>query len=147
MPYATQAEFEDKFGTELTIELTNLENPSAVAVDTDVFGRSQVDGDALIDSYLAVRYALPLSSNPPILRLIALDIYRYLLAHNANEADVRQRYEDALRMLQQIANGTLKLAVEEIDDAAAVGAPAYSAPERTFTVSTSASRGTLEGYV
>jgi phage gp36-like protein len=133
VPYATQSEFIDAFGEQLTIELTNLEDPTATAVDSTVFDRVAADGDSLIDSYLSGRYALPLATVPGVLRSLALDIYRYKLGHNAQEEDVRQRYEDALALLKMIAMGTVNLGLPATDEAPGPGPVAYSAPRPIFS--------------
>jgi len=90
MPYASLPDFVDAFGTQLSIELTNLEDPTATTVNTAAFDRAAADGDGLINSYLAGRYRLPLETVPPLILGIALDIYRYKLGRNAEEKDVRQ---------------------------------------------------------
>lgn len=132
VPYATQTQFIDAFGEELTVELTNLEDPTAEAVNSDVFDRVAADGDSLIDTYLSGRYALPLATTPGVLRTVALDLYRYKLGHNAKEDDVRKRYEDALGLLKMIAIGTVNLGLPATDEAPGPG-PAYTAPKAVFS--------------
>jgi phage gp36-like protein len=142
MPYATQTEFIEAFGAELTIELTNLEDPTATTVDATVMTRGLTRATSLIDSYLSGRYALPLSTTPAVLTTLCLDIARYQMGHNAEEKDVRQRYEDALKVLEQIAKGTLNLGLPPADEPTALpqGSPAVYRPEPVF------SRTTLEDY-
>jgi phage gp36-like protein len=133
MTYATQQQFIDAFGSELTIELTNLEDATATTVNATVFDRVAADSDELINSYLSGRYALPLAQTPGLLRTLALDIYRYKLGHNAQEEDVRQRYEDALKVLQQIAQGLLNLGLPLADEPLAKGSPKVFKPAGVFT--------------
>jgi len=140
VPYATQSEFIEAFGAQLTIELTNLEEPTATTVDATVMTRGLTRASALIDSYLAGRYALPLSTTPEVIKALCLDIARYMMGHNAQEEDVRQRYEDALKTLGLIANGTLTLGLPPADAPPAVGSPRFSSPAPVF------SRATLEDY-
>ena len=133
MPYATETEFIESFGLELTIELTNLENPEADTVDSTVMDRGLTRASSLIDGYLSGRYALPLASTPELLKSLCLDIARYQLGHYGKEDDARQRYEDALRQLQQIANGTLNLGLPAADTPTIVsGSPQWNAPARVF---------------
>lgn len=141
MTYATEQEFTDAFGEQLTIELTNLEDPSATTINTDVFDRVATDSDSLINSYLAGRYPLPLSTIPGVIRTIALDIYRYKLGHNAMEEDVRQRYEDALRQLRDIAQGVMNLGLDDGSEALITGSPAFYTSTRVFTAKS------LQGYI
>lgn len=142
MPYATQSEFSEAFGAQLTIELTNLEDPTATTVDATVMTRGLTRASALIDSYLSGRYALPLSTTPEVIKTLCLDIARYYLGHNAEEKDVRQRYEDALKVLEQIAKGLLNLGLPPVDEPTALpqGSPKFSSPDPVFT------RDSLRGY-
>jgi phage gp36-like protein len=122
MIYATEAEFIETFGELTAVEITNLEDPTATVVDATVMARGLRRASELIDGYVGARYSLPLPSVPPILRTLTLDIARYQMGHYGRESDHRARYEDALRQLQQIANGTLSLGLPEED------APATLAP-------------------
>lgn len=140
MPYASLSDFVDAFGTQLSIELTNLEDPTATTVNTAAFERAAADGDGLINSYLAGRYTLPLETVPALIQGIALDIYRYKLGRNAEEKDVRQRYDDALKTLRDIATGMLDLGLPTADSTPRPGSPAYTAPPSVFN------RDTLKDY-
>ena len=133
MTYATEIEFTEAFGLELSIELTNLENPEADTVDSTVMDRALTDATGLIDGYVSGRYSLPLASTPSLLRKLCLDIARYGLGHYGKEDDARMRYDDALRQLQQIANGTLSLGLPAADTPApASGYVQYTTPPRVF---------------
>ena len=130
--YATEAQFIEAFGQQETIELTNLENPAANSVNSIVLVAALVYASGLIDSYLSGRYTLPLSTIPEVLIALCLDIARYRLGHNAQEEDVRKRYEDALKMLRDIANGILKLGLPTADEPVSSGSPDFVHPSRTF---------------
>jgi len=136
MTYASQQEFVEAFGEQLTIELTNLEDPSAETINSAVFDRAATDSDSLINSYLSNRYPLPLATTPGVIRTIALDIYRYKLGHNAQEDDVRQRYEDALRMLRDIAANIMNLGLADGTESPLPGSPSYYTSPRVFTAVT-----------
>lgn len=139
--YATETEFIEAFGLELSVELTNLENPEADTVDSTVMNRALTRATSLIDGYLSGRYSLPLATTPELLKTICLDIARYQLGHYGKESDARMRYDDAMRMLQQIANGTMQLGLPAVDaPATASGVPQYTAPDRIFT------RDSLQGF-
>lgn len=142
MTYATSAQFVESFGQELTIEITNLEDPTATTVNATVMTRGLTRASSLIDSYLSGRYALPLSTTPEVLTTLCLDIARYQMGHNALEDDVRQRYEDALKMLSDIAKGILSLGLAPADEPTTLpqGSPVYTAPTAVFT------RDSFEGY-
>ena len=136
MIYATSEEFIEAYGQELSIELTNLEDPTATAVDETVMARGLTRASSLIDGYLSGRYALPLATLPPLLTTLCLDIARYQMGHNAMEEDVRQRYEDALKMLGLIATGEINLGLPLVDQPLAIGSPIFTSPGPTFTADT-----------
>lgn len=63
------------------------------------------------DSYLAVRYAVPVEPVPPVLTTVVGDIARYrLTGHNTVENEViLRRYEKAIEWLKAIAEGMADL--------------------------------------
>jgi|Deesub1362B_J571_1020462.scaffolds.fasta_scaffold00591_26 phage gp36-like protein len=75
------------------------------------------DASALIDSYIGVRYTLPLESIPLILKKICKDItiyelYQQRVSENAISEvpeGVRKRYEQAVAFLKDIASGNATL--------------------------------------
>lgn len=67
-----------------------------------------------IDSYLAVRYSVPVPAPAPqVLVQLCVDIAVYRLALSADvlSTEHRQRYEDALAMLKRLAKGEAALVV------------------------------------
>jgi phage gp36-like protein len=116
MTYAVQQDLVDRFGA---VELTQLtDRINGTVIDATVVGRALLDADAEIDGYLSSRYSLPLATVPAVLVRIASDIARYRLwADRASEA-VRKRYEDSVRDLKSISNGSVVI------DGAAPLAPA-----------------------
>lgn len=117
MSYATQAELVERYGEPMLIVLTDREDPPADAIDADVVARALADADAAIDGYLAGRYALPLSSLPPLVRDLALAIAIYKLHRDTASDKIRKDYEDALAQLKQIAAGVVRLAVAGVEPA------------------------------
>ena len=111
------------FGEQELIELTNLRNPTADEIDSDILEANIAQGDSIIDSYLAVRYTLPLSSTPAVLTGYANQIVRYLLDQVSARPDVRQRYEDAIAWLKLVARGDVSLGIptDDLDDETLVG--------------------------
>lgn len=132
MTYATQADLVERFGETEIAQLTDRDN--GAVIDATVVARALADADAEIDGYLAARYALPLATAPALLTRLAADIARYRLYDERTTEAVRQRYQDATRMLDRIAAGTVDLgaAAPEADTGAAV-AVASRAPSRVFT--------------
>ena len=107
MTYATQQDLIDRFGAQEIAQLTDRAN--GTVIDTAVVGRALADADAEIDAYLATRYALPLTSTPPVISRLASDMARYALFDDRVTLAVRQRYEDALKLLKNISTGLVKL--------------------------------------
>lgn len=149
MSYATVSALLDRYGA---VELLGLigarsvDPTDAAAVQAALEAapaaqRGLSDADAEIDGYLAGRYALPLATVPPVLERLACDIARYRLHERAPTEAVRQRYEDAVRVLEQIARGTVTLGLPVAQTPApAVGQVEFSAPARRF------SRDSLGGF-
>lgn len=98
-----------------------------IAEDKDDESRDAIDqvkvADAIqdavgeIDSALAGGgYRLPLASVPPLLTAYGCDIARYRLYDNRATDQVTKRYDDAIKALRLVANGTLKLGLPKVDD-------------------------------
>jgi phage gp36-like protein len=135
MPYATRDEFVEAFELRETVELTNLEDPTATQINTIRLDRALVDGASEIDSYLW-RYVLPLSISIDWFKPCNLDIAIYrLYQHNVPE-DVRNRYLDWIKKLEMIAKGTMKLPVNDAaspNDTASFGRILIAKGARTYT--------------
>lgn len=101
---------------------------AAARIDTAVR-----DAGSLIDGYLAKRgYTLPLYPVPPLVSAWARGIARYLLHKNRTQLEskdpIARGYSDALRLLQQTADGKFSLGAQDVvaidkTDARFTGAP------------------------
>ena len=134
MPYLTRANLEARFGATL---ISDLETCGAVVAD------AIADASAEVDTYLAARYALPLSSVPDAIARIAAQIARYNLWRRDVAADhpAYVAYKDALRDLAKIADGTMPLGLTPAGtELAEEGGPAASDNTRVFD------RDTLADY-
>lgn len=107
MPYATVAELATRYGEDELIQLTG--RAGSGMMDTAVVQRALDDADAEIDGYLASRYRLPLPTTPALLARIACDIARYRLWKDRASDEVRARYEDARRLLENLASCRVSL--------------------------------------
>lgn len=135
MPYATQTDLVSRFGETEIAQLTD--RFGGALIDGGVVAAALADADALIDGYLAQRYALPVSPTPPLLLRAACDIARFLLHGKAAGEKVRAAYEDALKLLRDLADGRAALpgalpAPAAQTPAAAGGAPQFATPARVF---------------
>lgn len=109
MSYATAQDMAARFGAP---ELDQLADRNGDGMpDAGVVDGALADADAEIDAYLAGRYPLPLAHVPPVLARIACDIARYRLWADKASEEVRNRYADARRLLEQVAAGRVLLGV------------------------------------
>lgn len=131
MAYATQSDMESRFGAEEVLQLADRDGDSLH--DAGVVDGALIDADAEIDAYLAGRYTLPLASVPPLITRIACDIARYRLWDDRASEEVRRRYEDARRLLGEIAAGRVTLGLPDATPAAvAPGGVSWAAPAAVF---------------
>ncbi len=136
MPYASQADLVARFGSDELIQLTDRTN--AGTIDSSVVTTALTDADAMINGYLAARYAVPVSPTPQLLLRLAADIARALLWKDRPTEAVRQAQEDALKMLRDLADGRATLvgvAAAPIDASPAVPTAriSYAGGEKLLT--------------
>ncbi len=115
MPYATVQHITDRYGEDALLMLADRDGDDSV--DVNVVDQVLTDASAEIDVWLASRYSLPLTSTPSVLIRICVDIAVYRLSSDADVAteEKRQRFEDAISMLKNIANGKAKLSLPDSD--------------------------------
>jgi phage gp36-like protein len=107
MTYATQQDLVDRFGA---TELKQLTDPAAGAtIDATVVARALADADAEIDTRLAAYYALPLAVVPAVMVRVAADLARYYLWDARATDQVRNRFKDAIGLLDKIGSGAVQL--------------------------------------
>lgn len=107
--YATVEEFISAIGTQETVELTNLDDPSATTVNSDRLQQILEDASGEIDGYLATRYATPLGIVPSVIRTYCIDIAWYRLAQNNAPEQFATRYNNAIARLKDIEKGVMVL--------------------------------------
>ena len=107
MAYATLDDLVARFGEQELIDQTD--RVSGTNVDAELVARVLDYASATIDPYLAGRYDLPLPSVPALLVGLCCDMARYALYPDAAPEMVKDRYNNALRLLREIAAGTLQL--------------------------------------
>lgn len=146
MTYATQQHMIDRFGQQELIELTDRANLGAI--DVDVLGRALDDADAEINGYLATRHTLPLASVPLVLTRVACDVSRYFLYEDRVTEAVRVRYQDAIKFLRGVSDGSISLGVDASNNAPAEsGGPQFDSGGRVFTRGRSdGTEGSLDDY-
>lgn len=110
MTYAVKQDLIDRFGQTELAQLTDRTN--GASIDDTVIGKALADADAKIDSYIAVVHQLPLVPVPATLVRIAGDIARYYLYDDRVTEQVKDRFEDAIRFLRDVAAGKASLGVD-----------------------------------
>ncbi|MCF7963976.1 MAG: DUF1320 domain-containing protein [Methylobacter tundripaludum] len=106
MAYCTLQNLEDRFGESELIQLTDESNVGAI--DAVIVNRAITDADAEINSYLTA-YTLPLANVPANFELMACDLVRFYLYKNQIPDVVDTRYKKAIRYLEKVAEGKIKL--------------------------------------
>lgn len=101
--YATRNDLEARFGEG---ELQQLEIMQTVGNSIE---EALQDASEEIDSYIAVKYVLPLPSTPSTLKRIACNIARYRLYFQQPTEEVENRYKAEIDFLKRIADGKATL--------------------------------------
>jgi phage gp36-like protein len=118
MSYASLQDLTDRFGERLLIDLTDRGEEAANTVDTEIVERALADADAQIDGYLmAAGYVLPLSQTPPLVQSLAIDIAIWKLNVFEPGPKVEADYKAAIRSLESIAKGIIRLPVNGAEPA------------------------------
>lgn len=140
MAYATHANLVEQYGNDFVVR--SFDKDGNGTVDAAVETKALEDASDEIDSYLSVRYGLPLPTIPRALTRVCGDIAIYRGSGEAGTVtdEKRLRYEDAVKWLKDIAKGVASLGLSATDESPAIasGAVSVSYPNaRLFT------RGTM----
>jgi phage gp36-like protein len=130
MPYCTQSDIETRIGPADLIALSDHDGDGAA--DSAVVQGAIASAQSLIDSYLSVRYAVPVAPVPDALktRAVSLAVYFLRLGRDSVTEDARTQYRDDVDWLASAVAGQVALAVEPrpADCAAAPGVRYQSQP-------------------
>lgn len=133
MTYALKADMQTALGDDELIQLTDRADPPLSVIDDSVLTRALEAANGEIDSYLAVRYQLPLATVPTILRDCAIDLTRYRLHYLAVPDQVAQAYKDRILWLAAIAAGKASLGLPPAEaPVSGVGVPEMVSGGRDF---------------
>ncbi|WP_040728227.1 gp436 family protein [Thiomicrorhabdus sp. Kp2] len=113
MNYATQIDIENRYGTDSLLVVADRNDDQVV--DAEVVTAALEDASAEIDSYVGVKYALPLATVPRVLSQLCVDIAFYKLSADADMAteERRQRYDDAIGLLKRFSRGEVTLGLPQ----------------------------------
>jgi phage gp36-like protein len=109
--YATRDDIAALYSESFVADLLPAEVEDAdAAADTALASAS-----AEIDSYVGVRYTLPLAGRPAMLVRPAIDIAAYILAnrHSVLTDTIEKRYDQAVELLTKISTGKAGLGADE----------------------------------
>ncbi|MBO3655984.1 gp436 family protein [Acinetobacter bereziniae] len=106
--YATEEDLINRFGNE--VETLKSMLPEGAIVE------ALQDATEEIDSYVAVKYRLPLPSIPSTLQRIACNIVRYRLYFQQPTDEVENRYKAEIDFLKRIADGKAVLNILNQDN-------------------------------
>lgn len=131
-----------RFGERMLIALTDRAQTPSGTIDLAALDRALAETDALIDGYLAVRYRLPLADTPALVAALAQDIAIWKLHPGAPDAKVEADYKAAIRTLEALSNGSVRLNAAGAEPATTGGGGARSTDrERPMTA------GNLKGFI
>lgn len=134
MAYTSLTDLTDRYGARLLISLTDRATPPAGEIDTDVIDEALADTDALIDGYLANRYKLPMDTTPPLVADIAKAVAIYKLHVYSPDQKIKDDHDTAMRQLEKIGEGKIKLPVAGVEPEDTGGGGARMTDrERPFT--------------
>lgn len=116
MDYCISDDIEIQIGKNSLVQLTNDDNTQQT-VDSVVVEEALIYSSTLIDGYLRGKYNLPLNTQFPLLRVIAIDICIYRLYSRRIYTDmpetISENYKNAIRTLEQLKKGVITLETSE----------------------------------
>lgn len=110
MSYTASVAMVDRFGELSLIQLTDRDGTGQI--NMTVLERAIVDAGTVIDGKLATRYTVPFEAVPALIEQLASDIAFYRL-HTSPPKEIAGRYDNALRLLDSLAEGAITLGMEQ----------------------------------
>ncbi|MBF0374964.1 MAG: DUF1320 domain-containing protein [Alphaproteobacteria bacterium] len=136
MPYATANDLIERYGEAEVTRLSDRAEPPAGVFDQAVVEAAIGDASHTIDGYLSARYALPLATVPPLVVVLACQMARYRLHQQTGAAElpeaVQADYRDAVRQLDAIGAGRMRLDVAGAEPPASGGGLKVVSSPRVF---------------
>lgn len=105
--YATYADMIECFGER---EMTRLESMHTDGISA--INRALSDASERMNSYLAGRYGVPMVKTGQ-LKLCCSNIARYFLYFEKPSDEIKERYKDEIRWLENVASGKVKITFNE----------------------------------
>jgi phage gp36-like protein len=141
MAYSVKGDIVEKLPEDVLIGLTD--DAGIGAVDDSVVDRAIADADATIDAHCGKRYTVPLSTVPPMIRQVSVDlaIFNLYARRDIDPPDVRKdKYKEALRFLEKVLGGRIDLGAATPVPTNSGSSVTISSEDRVF------SRTKLDGF-
>jgi len=126
MNFVTPQDYRDRYGDEQALRLTNLENPQATTINLSILQKACDDANNLIEAYVPKLNTVP----RVLVRVGAQIVNRFLHIFDPPEG-VLNEYNDAIRILRDIAAGRITL--ETSTGAVTDNCPDYFSPSLWWT--------------
>jgi phage gp36-like protein len=112
--YATTAEAIDLYGDDYI--LASVDRDDDGVADATAFSDALDQATSELNSYIAVRYDLPLSTVPAVLTRFCIDIAVYIASSSAVELtdEKKERYKAAIAWAKGVAKGDISLGTDDI---------------------------------
>lgn len=134
MAYCTEANILTRVGEEELVALADLDEDGTA--DAAVVAAAISDADGHINSYVAVKYTVPVSPVPDVLvkRSTSLAIYFLQLRRNSVTEDMQKEYDRITQWLKDVVAGKVSLGVTTPKPAESPGAGGvrYDVQDRVF---------------
>ena len=129
MAYATQADMVKRFGEPELLHLTDAGRTGSI--DANIMTMALDDATSEVESYLSGVLSEALTAPPAIIISVTCDIARYRLyaGIGGQTEQVKERYDDAVRWLRDVAAGKAKLGIASTTTPATSG---IACSARTF---------------
>jgi len=137
MAYATAQDAIDLYGEDYI--LTSVDRDEDGDVDTTAFSDALDQATSELDTYIGVRYDLPLSTVPDVLVRFCVDIAVYVSCPSEAELtdEKKARYKRAVEWAKSLAKGEVSLGTEElpagVDEEGGSIQTSYDSTSRIFT--------------
>lgn len=108
--YISQSDIEGRFPSDSTeLALITTDDTGATTPDAAVIAEAIDDAEGIIDSYVGLKYVVPMTSVPLAIVRAAVSLAIYFLYENKSTAradeNIRKNYEDALQYLKDVSAG------------------------------------------
>jgi len=112
MAYCTQADITKLLPSADLIQLTDDDEDDVA--DALVIAEGIAHADGIIDGYCQERYTVPFDTVPELIKNLSVEIaiYYFYSRRDIVQETRQRRYDAAIRMLKEIAAGTLKLGAD-----------------------------------